>query len=1272
MPSERVQRQIDRLLDEAEQAMGLLEWQIVRQRVGAVFALDPENEDATTYMAAAERAESGHAGAPGPPEATKPATESETPTSFSNGRYTVKKFVGEGGKKKVYLAHDAQLDRDIAFALIKTEGLDEAGRERITREAQSMGRLGAHPHIVTVFEYGDEGGAPFLVTELMGGGDVEGILEDAPDNRVPLEQALEIAGATCRGLEFAHSRGIVHRDLKPGNVWLTADGVAKIGDFGLAVAIDRSRLTQHGMMVGTVSYMPPEQALGGEVTPKADLYSLGAMLYEMVTGRPPFLGDDSVAIIGQHINTAPVAPSWHCSCPKPLEALILRLLSKDPAERPESASDVLAALVAIDPTVVDTTVEEQENVLDSLAGGVFVGRRAEMDQLKAALEEALSGKGRLVTLVGEPGIGKTRTAQELVTFASMRGMQVLWGRCYEEQGVPPYWPWVQAIREYVHERNADELRSELGSAAAVIAEIVTDVRDALPGLQAPPEVSREEARFRLLDSVATFLKSASRNKPLMLVLDDLHWADEATLSLLQFVARELGNARVLVIGTYRDMELNRQHPLAETLAELTRVRLFERVLLRGLSAADVGSFMELTSGLVPPKGLVEAVHKDTEGNPLFVTEVVRLLVQDGELTPEKVRERGTGSWEIRIPEGIREVIGRRLNRLSERCNDVLTTAAVVGRAFEMRVMSSLMSDNMTEGMLLDVLEEALNARVIEELSGSVGRYQFTHALIQETLTDDLSLTRRVRLHARIAETLEALYGDRTKDHAVELAHHFAQAEAMLGSDKLVEYSLFAGQAALVAYAFEDAEAIYRRALNALEGSEMDESKADLTTGLGMALGGSLRWAEGWPILEEAFNYYEAAGLKEKALAIVIYPDVHAPSRGLSGASLAMERAVELAEPDSAKRAYVLMLFGVFVSVDTGDDDRSVEIMGRAFSIAEDLGDMRLQMEVLAGWSEVDFWRAKASESLPKAIRAANLAVELDDPNTESFARFYVSICRWIGELDMEAAVAESQLAIKAAERAMGRSSLPATLYLHGLIQVFRGRFDEAADFLQQAHELAPEDEIIQASMANFHNQAGRLELADTFLDRMWAGASGPGRKLRLGLYVFVANYRLTVEADEQIMARVEEITEEASNTRIPLMPPVMIARIKGLIAELKSDAEGARSAYDRINEEIGDELSVGVAGPLSNVLANLAVAFGDLDLANEHFTQTLPILESGGFRTVMARVLYEYGDMLLTRDGDGDRKKANQLLEKGLLLSRDIGMPWLTERILARREILKA
>jgi len=239
MPSERVQRRIDRLLDEAEHALDEHEWPLARERCQDVLRLDATNGDALEFLAVAEREIT-------PPSSPTLLPRGEkrnlVPTSFAGGRYQVKKFLGEGGKKKVYLAHDTLLDRDVAFALIKTEGLDQTARERISREAQAMGRLGAHPHIVTVFDLGTEPplagtsfplplgekkgegkeGIPYMVTELMDGGDVEGLIARAPEHKLPLEQALAVAEQVCDGLEFAHSKGIVHRDLKPGNVWLTA------------------------------------------------------------------------------------------------------------------------------------------------------------------------------------------------------------------------------------------------------------------------------------------------------------------------------------------------------------------------------------------------------------------------------------------------------------------------------------------------------------------------------------------------------------------------------------------------------------------------------------------------------------------------------------------------------------------------------------------------------------------------------------------------------------------------------------------------------------------------------------------------------------------------------------------------------------------------------------------------------------------------------------------------------------------------------------------
>ncbi len=287
--------------------------------------------------------------------------------------------------------------------------------------------------------------------------------------------------------------------------------------------------------------------------------------------------------------------------------------------------------------------------------GTFVGRQREMGELKAAQDDALFVQGRLVMLVGEPGIGKTRTAQELAYYAETRGTQVLWGRCYEEEGAPPYWPWLQSLRSYIEERTPEQLLIEMGPGASDIAEVLPELREKLPDLEPPPVLEPEQARFRLFDSITTFLKNAAQQQPLMLVLDDLHWADQPSLLLLQFLAREMGRSRLLVVGTYRDVELSRQHPLSETLAHLSREPVFRREVLGGLSREDTGDFVEVAAGLRPAQGLVESIYLQTEGNPFFMGEIIRLLAEQGELTKVGIGD----SPSIRIPEGVREVIGPR-------------------------------------------------------------------------------------------------------------------------------------------------------------------------------------------------------------------------------------------------------------------------------------------------------------------------------------------------------------------------------------------------------------------------------------------------------------------------------------------------------------------------------------------------------------------------------------------------------------------------------------
>jgi len=753
----------------------------------------------------------------------------------------VKRFLGEGGKKKVYLVHDKVLDRDVAFALIKTEKLDDATRLRFGREAQVMGRLGDHANIMAIHDMGEEKGQPYIVLPLMPGGDVESLIERAPERRLPIGQALGIGKAVCRGLEYAHAKGIIHRDVKPGNVWLSGDGTVKVGDFGLALAVDLSRLTNEGMMVGTYYYMPPEQAMGGEVTAKADLYSLGAMLYEMVTGRPPFTGDDAVAIIGQHINTPPVSPNWHRpDLPLPLAALIMRLLEKDPNKRPASATEVLGMLEAIESGKVGKLSTEQSKALaeNPLYRRVFVGREAELRQLQSAFDAATSGQGSLTMVVGEPGIGKTALCEQLATYVALRGGRTLVGHCYEEGSLSlPYLAFVEALKPYAQSRDVNRLREELGSGAPDVARIVSEVRERL-GIEPRPRGDPEEERYRLLQAVSDFLGSGAAAKPLLIVLEDLHSADKGTLEMLEHVARNLGDKRLLLVGTYRDIEVDRTHPLSAALAELRRLPHFGRVLLRGLNADEVRRMLSGIAGQDVPWGLAEAVHRQTEGNPLFVQEVVRYLAEEGIIEREGGRSRAKSDTpvEMRIPDGLRDVIGKRLSGLSQSCNKVLSIAAVIGRDFQMEVLQKVAG--MSDDELFGALEEARNAAVIEERAGAGAKvsYRFAHAFFRQTLYEETIAPRRIRLHQQVARALEEIYRGKLDQHAAELAEHFSYSSDRADLEKAVSYGEMAAQRATDVYSYGEAVRLLEQALKVQEVLDPQEKlkRCDLLLALGWA------------------------------------------------------------------------------------------------------------------------------------------------------------------------------------------------------------------------------------------------------------------------------------------------------------------------------------------------------------------------------------------------------------------------------------------------------
>jgi DNA-binding SARP family transcriptional activator len=303
--------------------------------------------------------------------------------------------------------------------------------------------------------------------------------------------------------------------------------------------------------------------------------------------------------------------------------------------------------------------------------GVFVGRDRELAELLAGLDEALAGRGGLILVGGEPGIGKSRLAGELAGQAKARGARVLSGRCWEAGGAAPYWPWVQSLRSYLRDADPQALRAELGSGAPVVAQMLPEVREVVSDLPPPQSLESDGARFRLFDATATFLRRAAATHPLVLVLDDLHAADTPSLLLLQFLAGEVTDAKILIVVTYRDVELLRDHPLRSTLAELSRHDTTRRLTLSGLSQLDVSRFIALTTEVQDADALAAAIHGQTDGNPLFVDELVKLLVAEGRL-------RSADSRRPAIPDTVREVIAQRLAHLPEECTDVLMRAAVLG------------------------------------------------------------------------------------------------------------------------------------------------------------------------------------------------------------------------------------------------------------------------------------------------------------------------------------------------------------------------------------------------------------------------------------------------------------------------------------------------------------------------------------------------------------------------------------------------------------------
>lgn len=734
-----------------------------------------------------------------------------------HNRYRIESELGRGGMGIVYRAHDTLLDRTVAIKVLGETASGAEGRARLLREAQAVAKLD-HRHIVPVYDVGfaDEiNDTPFIVMQLVAG---QSLREAGP---LSLPQITTLAGQLCDALGHAHQRGIIHRDLKPENVVLTPEDAAKLMDFGLAHSQSASHLTQEETLVGTLFYLAPEQILGEPVDGRADLYALGVILYELTTGRLPFAGDDVLNVISQHLHS-PVEPprTYRADLPPALDALIVRLLAKQPEDRPASAQEVQAVLESLrQPIAAPPTLTAAYSTLDRIVRGQLVGRERELAETNRLWSHAASGEGTAVFVSGEPGIGKTRLVRELMGVAQATGARVLADGCHVEGG-PPYAPLAGMMRE-AFEDPAGPAIPEF-----ILADLLTlapHLRPHYPHIPPNPPLDPQFEQQRVFDSFTTWCETLAAHTPMLLLVEDVHWADGGTLALLRHLTRRARKARLLLVMTYRDaeVELDQAHPLNAVLHDLNRERLAEHIRLMRLSrehTRDMLAGMLSTAGDITSEFL-ESLYRETEGNPFFVEEVCKGLIEQGKLYHAGGTWRRADIRTIFIPQSVRGAIMARVERLPAPAQDTLRLAAILGREFDFETLHS--ASEQDEDALIAALERAERAQLIGE-SPRAGRMTFTfaHALIPFALRESLSGLRRQRLHRRAAAAIERL-----RPNDVEaLAYHFAAADER---DKAIECSRLAAERAEALYAYDTAIQHLETALDLIEAGEQHEVRLAL-------------------------------------------------------------------------------------------------------------------------------------------------------------------------------------------------------------------------------------------------------------------------------------------------------------------------------------------------------------------------------------------------------------------------------------------------------------
>jgi tetratricopeptide (TPR) repeat protein/tRNA A-37 threonylcarbamoyl transferase component Bud32 len=1212
---------------------------------------------------------------------------------LQNGRYAVLKKLGEGGKGIVYKARDTVLNRVVAIKMLKSAVSSEEAYSRFIREAQAVAKLN-HPNIVSIYDIGKEDDKQFFVLEFVNGLSLRGLMETYPEGKCDIQTVLRTAMDVCSALQYAHSQGVLHRDVKPENIIITEEGVAKLMDFGLAKMLSQPSITQEGVIVGTVAYVAPENALGKGADARSDLYSLGAVLYEAITGKPPFPGEEPMKVVFGHVHDRAVSPRrLNPKVPQALEECVMKLLEKEPEKRYQSAEALLQALreiaegflsevsvLSLKPIVV---VPSQRR--SGLKEVQLVDRAEELSLLRETVDKAVRGEGSLVFLCGEAGIGKTRLTRELGAYARLRGMRVLYGRCpalFRMDGVPPYVLWNEVIKDYLDVCTPEQLYRVIGFYPGEVSKLVPELRQKLGAVPQSFAISPEQERDRLFEAVSQFIGNISKETPLLVVLDDLQWTDQSSLLLMHYLARGIYRESMLLLGAYRDTDIDDKHPLSPVLTELNRERLLQSIPLKRMSLNDVSEMIrQILEQDEVPREFCELVYEKTRGNPFFAEEVIKSLKEEEIIYREEDKWKIKEVSKIEFPKTVKNVIKNRINRLDDECQNVLTMASFVGNDFSFEALCGV--TGFEEDRLLETMEKLLKTGLIrEKVVRGEDVYSFADVIVRDVLHEEVSHLRHKKLHSSVGLALEQVYSKKIDEHFGELAYHFLEGG---DKDKALDYFLKAGEKAQKVYAHSEAFSYLRYALELLEekraGPEQKvrivEKLGDLNSWMGEPDAAMKYWDDAlalwnqlgdkkniarlhvrmaymlWQVVDKdkaSKHHHMALEILEKEPESVelasLYEDIsHMLWRtGESSEALTWtQKALELAERFSAfdVLAGCYNNLGV-LSMKSGELDKAEEYYERGLKIALEnkLAERSLTLynnlcniHLATGDFQKLFETAQEGSEMAKKVGALYYLNWLDI--------LLATSCAYMGDLQKALSISEDILAL--VKRIKYTAFVASAIGALGTCYLWLGEWDKSLKHLTEA--------------LDFGKKVGEYQ------------QSGGAASVLGLLFLEMKDY----EEAEKYLNESNSIYEKAGDTDSQITTP--LPTLSRLYLE-KGEIEKAKELIEKIHE-----YATKTKNRLYNSDAELLKAMLCREQKNweqsiQHFEKSLQEAKSLNAQKwhvfLYAGILYEYGLMYLKRNEEGDKEKAYSFLDQALVIYQKADAKKRIEEIIAKKKLLTA